>query len=58
LTNVALALVPGEPAVVWHGPMLGGWVAALVATAGTVAAAWADHRMFVPPLRHVREPPV
>ena len=48
LSNVALALVPHEPVVVWYGPRLGVWITALVATAGTVAAAWADHRIFVP----------
>lgn len=48
VSNVALAVVPHEPAVIWYGPRLGVWVTALVATAGTVAAAWADHRLFVP----------
>ena len=48
LSNVALAVVPHEPVVVWYGPRLGVWVTALVATAGTVAASWADHRLFVP----------
>jgi ribonucleoside-triphosphate reductase len=48
VSNVALAIVPHEPVVIWYGPRLGVWVTALVATAGTVAAAWADHRVFVP----------
>jgi membrane protein YqaA with SNARE-associated domain len=48
VSNVALALVPHEPVVVWYGPRLGIWLTALVATAGTVAASWADHHLFVP----------
>jgi membrane protein YqaA with SNARE-associated domain len=48
LSNVALAVVPHEPVVVWCGSRLGIWMTALVATAGTVAAAWVDHRVFVP----------
>ena len=48
VSNVALAVVPHEPVVIWYGPRLGIWVTAVVATAGTVAAAWVDHRLFVP----------
>jgi membrane protein YqaA with SNARE-associated domain len=48
LSNVALAVVPHEPVVVWYGPRLGIWITAAVATAGTVAASWADHRVFAP----------
>ena len=48
ISNVALAVVPHEPVVIWYGARLGAWVTALVATAGTVAAAWVDHRLFVP----------
>jgi membrane protein YqaA with SNARE-associated domain len=48
ISNVALAIVPHEPVVIWYGPRLGIWVTALIATAGTVAAAWVDHRLFVP----------
>jgi membrane protein YqaA with SNARE-associated domain len=47
-SNVALAIVPHEPVVIWYGPRLGVWITGLVATAGTVAAAWVDHRLFVP----------
>jgi len=46
ISNVALAVVPHEPVVVWYGPRVGIWVTALVATAGTVLAAWVDHRLF------------
>jgi ribonucleoside-triphosphate reductase len=48
LSNVALAVVPHEPAILLAGPQLGVWVTTLVATAATVAAAWVDHRVFVP----------
>jgi membrane protein YqaA with SNARE-associated domain len=53
ISNVALAIVPHEPVVIWYGPRLGVWVTALVATAGTVAAAWVDHRLFVPLVRRL-----
>src|SRR5438477_12564987 len=48
LSNVALAVLPHEPAVIWYGARLGVWPTALVATAGTVAAGLVDHRVFVP----------
>src|SRR5205823_4235069 len=37
LSNVALAVLPHEPAVIWYGARLGVWPTTLVATAGTVA---------------------
>src|SRR6266567_1788729 len=46
LSNVALAVVPHEPAVIWFGPRLGILATAVIATLGTVAAAWVDHRLF------------
>lgn len=48
VSNVALALVPHEPVVVWYGSRIGAWNTALVATAGTLLASWVDHRAFVP----------
>src|SRR5881296_644336 len=51
VSNVALAVLPHEPAVIWYGARLGVWPTALVATAGTVAAALVDHRIFVPLIR-------
>ncbi len=48
LSNVALAVVPHEPAIIWYGPRLGVWTTTLVGTAGTVLAAVADHRLFAP----------
>src|SRR5256884_8711400 len=55
LSNVALAVLPHEPAVIWHGARLGVWPTTLVATAGTVAAALVAHRVFVPLIRRVRD---
>lgn len=46
LSNVALAVVPHEPVIVWYGERLGLVVTALVATGGTVAASWVDYRLF------------
>jgi membrane protein YqaA with SNARE-associated domain len=46
LSNVALAVVPHEPVVVWYGQETGVWPTALVATAGTVLASWVDYRAF------------
>ena len=48
VSNIALALVPHEPVVVWYGPRLGVWLTGVIATAGTIAASWADHRLFAP----------
>lgn len=48
ISNVALAIVPHEPVVAWYGTRVGVWLTAVVATAGTVAAAWVDYRLFVP----------
>jgi len=48
LSNIALAVVPHEPAIIWYGSRLGIWTTTLVATAGTVLAAVADHRLFAP----------
>jgi ribonucleoside-triphosphate reductase len=48
VSNVALAVLPHEPAVIWYGARLGVWPATLIATAGTLAAALVDHRLFVP----------
>ena len=48
LSNVALAVVPHEPAIIWYGPRLGVWPTTLIATAGTMLAAVADHRLFAP----------
>src|SRR5207247_3237347 len=48
LSNIALAVVPHEPAIIWYGPRLGVWTTTLVGTAGTMLAAVADHRLFAP----------
>lgn len=48
LSNVALAVLPHEPVVIWYGARHGVWPTAFVATAGTVVAALFDHRLLVP----------
>jgi membrane protein YqaA with SNARE-associated domain len=54
---VALAVVPHEPVVLWYGARYGIWWTAALATAGTVVAAWMDHRLFVPMIRRVEKTP-
>ncbi len=53
LSNVALAVVPHEPAVIWYGARLGILPTTLVGTAGTVIAALVDHRLFVPLIERI-----
>jgi membrane protein YqaA with SNARE-associated domain len=53
LSNVALAVIPHEPAVIWYGARLGILPTTLVATAGTVVAALVDHRLFVPLIERI-----
>lgn len=53
LSNIAIAVVPHEPIVIWFGGALGWWITALVATLGTVAACWVDHRLIFPGLRQL-----
>src|ERR1700758_3720643 len=48
LSNVALAVLPHEPVIIWYGARHGVWSTALVATAGTVVAALLDHRLLAP----------
>jgi len=57
VSNIALAIVPHEPVVLWYGARYGVWLTALVATAGTLAAAWVDYRVFVPLIRRVEQTP-
>lgn len=45
-SNVAMAVVPHEPAVIWYGARLGVWPTTAVATAGTAVASIMDHRVF------------
>jgi membrane protein YqaA with SNARE-associated domain len=52
-SNVALAVVPHEPVVIWYGAQVGAWTTAAVATVGTLAASLVDHRVFVPVLDRV-----
>ena len=53
LSNVAVAVLPHEPVVIWYGAHLGVWPTTLVATAGTVVAALVDHRLFVPLIQRI-----
>ena len=55
LCNIALAVVPHEPAIIWYGPRLGVWATTLVATAGTMLAAVVDHRVFAPLIRRMAQ---
>jgi len=48
LSNIALAVVPHEPAMIWYGPRLGVCTTTIVATAGTMLAAVVDHRVLAP----------
>jgi membrane protein YqaA with SNARE-associated domain len=58
VSNVALAVVPHEPVVLWYGARYGIWLTAVLATAGTVLAAWVDHLAFVPLIRRVAHTPI
>lgn len=58
ISNVAMAVLPHEPVVIWYGGEYGVWWTALVATAGTVAAAWIDHRAFTPLLARIADRPL
>ena len=49
-----MAIVPHEPVVIGFGAAYGVWSTATVATAGTITAAWIDHRVFVPLITKVR----
>lgn len=57
LSNVALAVLPHEPAVIWYGARLGVWPTTLIAAAGTVLAAFVDHRLFVPLIERIKARP-
>ncbi len=58
LSNVALAVVPHEPVVIWYGANWGVWSTAVVATAGTAVASVVDHRVFVPLVGRVAMQPM
>jgi len=46
VSNIALAVMPHEPIVIWYGTQTGLWRTASVATLGTLAASWVDHRVL------------
>lgn len=50
--NTAISLFPHEPVLIYYGTFANLWLAALAATAGTIAAGWLDHRVFVPVLNY------
>ncbi len=58
LSNVALAVVPHEPVVIWYGANWGVWSTAVVATAGTAVASVVDHRVFAPLVGRVATQPL
>ena len=53
-----MALVPHEPVVIWFGGRFGVWHTAAIATTGTLAAAWVDHRVFMPLVSRVSHTPL
>lgn len=46
VTNVAVAVLPHEPLVIWYGNQLGVALTAVIATAGTLAACYVDRLLF------------
>lgn len=49
-SNTGITLFPHEPLLVWYGKFIDLWSMALVATLGTVAAAFLDYMFFAPVL--------
>lgn len=49
-SNTAISLLPHEPMLLIYGGRANLWLAAAVATVGTMVAGWLDHRIFVPVL--------
>lgn len=52
-SNAAISVFPHEPVLLYFGKFADLWIAAGVATAGTLVAGWMDHTVFVPVL-HLR----
>ena len=50
--NTAISLFPHEPVLIYFGKFANLWLAAAAATAGTVAAGYMDHTVFVPVLNY------
>jgi membrane protein YqaA with SNARE-associated domain len=57
VSNMAVAVIPHEPVVIWYGAHWGIWATAVVATAGTVVASAVDHRLFGPLVGRVSTQP-
>lgn len=47
-SNAAVSVFPHEPVLLYFGKFADPWIAAGVATAGTLVAGWMDHTVFVP----------
>src|SRR5256885_6600709 len=58
LSNIALAVVPHEPAIIWYGPRLGVWTTTLVGTAGTGLAPAPGPPVFSPLFRRLGPRPL
>lgn len=58
VSNMAMAVIPHEPVVIWYGAHWGIWATAAVATAGTLAASVVDHRLFGPMVGRVATQPL
>jgi len=50
-SNAAISVFPHEPVLLFFGKFADPWIAAAVATAGTLVAGWMDHSVFVPVLQ-------
>ncbi len=50
--NTAISVFPHEPVLIYFGKFANLWWTAAAATAGTVAAGYMDHTVFVPVLHH------
>lgn len=46
ITNVAVAVLPHEPLVIWYGDRIGVLPTAVIATAGTLFACYVDRLLF------------
>ncbi len=47
-SNCAISLFPHEPVLVWYGKFVSYWHISIVATIGTLVAAYLDYKFFVP----------
>ncbi len=52
--NTAISVFPHEPVLIYYGTFANIWVTSLVASAGTITAAYLDHLVFTPLLNLTR----